>query len=211
MRKYFIALIALFATLTAPAQMTPRSVIMTAPEKLLLTVPQSTLLDMLDYYESGTAKTMNNFFEEPAAVINEMTANSITVTTGPGRNISFTILPYGKSEIIMVIDRIDTPSKDASISFYDSKWNELGDKNLFKYPVLSDWTGKLSEGEMRDVENALPFLMIDAVYNPETSMLTLTPQLGDYISEEELGKIKGVIAPNLNYVWTGKSFKPVKG
>lgn len=211
MRKYSIALVTLFAAVTAPAQMTPRSVVMTAPEKLLLALPQSTLLDMLDYYESGTAKTMNNSFEEPEAVISEMTDSSISITTGPGRNISFTILPYGKSEIIMVIDRIDTPSRDASITFYDSKWNELSDKKLLKYPTLSDWTGKLKDSDMLDVENALPFMMVDATYNPESSILTLTPQLGDYISEEGIKKIKGVIAPNIKYVWTGKTFKPVKG
>lgn len=196
-----------FATLTA--QMTPRSVLTTVPEKVLLTVDASTLLDMLDYYDNGVARTVRNKAGEDA-VITEMTESTVSLDTGEAHSITFAILPYGKSSIIMAIDRVGTPSTDALVSFYDSRWKPLASGRLLKLPVLADWVGKVPSDTMRDIENALPFLMVDARYDPVTSTLTFVPQLGDYIPVEEADKVKEALAPHLDYVWSGKSFKPVR-
>lgn len=203
------SLIALAGIATMTAQMTPRSVVTTAPEKVLLTIDASTLLDMLDYYESGVARTVKNKMGEDA-VITEMTESTITLSTGEAHNISFAILPYGKSSIIMTVDRVETPATDATVSFYDSRWNKMDSRRILREPSLADWTGKIPADSMREIENALPFLMVDARYNPETSTLTFEPQTGDYISVENSDKVKAALAPRLDYVWTGRSFKPVR-
>jgi len=209
MTRFFISLAALLCATAMQAQMTPRSVVTTAPEKLLLTIPASTLLDMLDYYESGVARTVRNKMDEDA-VITEMTQSTISITTGVGRNVTFAILPYGKSSIIMTIDRVDTPETDASIAFYDARWKPIDSSKLLKLPLLADWTGKMPGERMREIENALPFLMADARFDPDTMTLSFTAQLGDYISVEDKDKVKDAIVPELAYRWNGKSFKPVK-
>lgn len=191
------------------AQMTPRSVVTTAPEKVLLTIDASTLLDMLDYYENGVARTVKNKMGEDA-VITEMTGSTVTIATGEAHSITFAILPYGKSSVIMVIDRVDTPDTDAVISFYDSRWKPLDSRKLLRAPALADWVGKVSTERMREIENALPFLMADAQYNPDTATLSFTPQTSGYVSVENADKVKEALAPRLDYVWSGKSFKPVK-
>lgn len=191
------------------AQMTPRSVVTTAPEKVLLTIDASTLLDMLDYYENGVARTVKNKMGEDA-VITEMTGSTVTIATGEAHSITFAILPYGKSSVIMVIDRVDTPDTDAVISFYDSRWKPLDSRKLLRTPALADWVGKVSAERMREIENALPFLMADAQYNPDTATLSFTPQTSGYVSVENADKVKEALAPRLDYVWSGKSFKPVK-
>lgn len=191
------------------AQMTPRSVVTTAPEKVLLTIDASTLLDMLDYYENGVARTVKNKMGEDA-VITEMTGSTVTIATGEAHSITFAILPYGKSSVIMVIDRVDTPDTDAVISFYDSRWKPLDSRKLLRTPALADWVGKVSTERMREIENALPFLMADAQYNPDTATLSFTPQTSGYVSVENADKVKEALAPRLDYVWSGKSFKPVK-
>ncbi len=191
------------------AQMTPRSVVTTAPEKVLLTIDASTLLDMLDYYENGVARTVRNKMGEDA-VITEMTGSTVTIATGEAHSITFAILPYGKSSVIMVIDRVDTPDTDAVISFYDSRWKPLDSRKLLRTPALADWVGKVSAERMREIENALPFLMADAQYNPDTATLSFTPQTSGYVSVENADKVKEALAPRLDYVWSGKSFKPVK-
>lgn len=209
MSRFFIPLFVLLAALSASAQMTPRSVIMTAPENVQLTVDASTMLDMLDYYDSGVAKTMQNKAGEDA-VITEMTPSTLTLQTGEGHSLTLAILPCGKKEIIMVIDRVDTPSTDAVVSFYDSRWNKLDARKLLRMPTLADWTGKVTAERRREIENALPFLMVNAVYDPSTKVLSFTPQLGDYIARENEAMVKEALKTQIDYVWSGKSFKPVK-
>lgn len=209
MSRFIISLLVFLGAASVSAQMTPRSVIMTAPEKVQLTIDASTMLDMLDYYDNGVARTVKNKAGEDA-VITEMSPSTITVRTGEARTLTLAILPYGKSEIIMVIDRVDTPDTDASVTFYDSRWNSLPTRKLLRLPVLADWTGKVTPERMREIENALPFLMVDALYNPDTRVLTFTPQPGDYVAKENADMLKEALKPQLEYVWGGKSFKPVK-
>ena len=191
------------------AQMTPRSVVTTAPEKMLLTIDSSTLLDMLDYYDSGIAKKMMNKVDEEA-VITEMTDATITIDTGESHSVTFAILPCGKTPIIMVIDRIEAPAVDASIAFYNSRWQPINAAKFLRMPTLNDWVGKQPRDKMEEIENALPFLMADAQYDAATSTLTFTPQIGDYVSVEDADKVKSALAPKLEYVWSGKKFKPSK-
>lgn len=209
MSRFLTSLIALAGITAMSAQMTPRSVVTTAPEKVLLTIDASTLLDMLDYFESGVARTVKNKMGEDA-VITEMTPSTVTFNTGEAHSITFAILPYGKKEVIMVIDRVATPDTDAEIAFYDSRWNRLDSRKMFRKPQLSDWVGKVSDDKMREIENALPFLMADAQYDPATATLSFTPQISGYVSVENANKVKEAIAPKLDYVWSGKSFKPAK-
>ena len=209
MSRYILSLLLLLGAATVSAQMTPRSVVMTAPEKVQLTIDSSTMLDMLDYFDSGVARTMKNKTGEDA-VITAMSPWDITIQTGEARSLTMAILPYGKSEIIMVIDRVDTPDPDAVISFYDSRWNAFDTRKMLAMPALADWIGKVTPERRAEIENALPFLMINAVYDPSTKVLTFTPQLGDYIATEDADMLKAAIKPQLDYVWNGKSFKPVK-
>ncbi|MDD6888728.1 MAG: DUF3256 family protein [Bacteroidales bacterium] len=209
MIRYLFTIIAIIAPLALPAQMTPRSVVTTAPEKLLLTIDASTLLDMLDYYESGMAKKMANKTGEDA-VITEMTDYTITIKTGECHDVTFAILPHGDSPVIMVIDRVQAPDTDAVVAFYNSRWKQLNTNKLLRMPTLNDWVGKQPRDSMNAIKSALPFLMADAQYDAATSTLTFTPSIGDYVSVEDAEMVKSAIAPKLAYVWTGKKFKPAK-
>ena len=81
MSRYILSLLLLLGAATVSAQMTPRSVVMTAPEKVQLTIDSSTMLDMLDYFDSGVARTMKNKTGEDA-VITAMSPWDITIQTG---------------------------------------------------------------------------------------------------------------------------------
>lgn len=208
-RRSILSLLALWVAVTMSAQLTPRSAVTTAPEKMLLTLENSILLDMLDYYESGVVRTFKNKAAEDT-YIKEMTEATITIKTGACHDITFAVLPYGNSQIIMTIERVATPSIDAMVAFYDSNWQPLNADKILRMPKLSDWTGKVSRDERAEIENALPFLMVDASYNPATSTLRFTPQIGDYVSVENTEKVKEALVEHLDYVWKGKSFKRVK-
>ncbi len=207
--RSIVSTLALLVVMAMSGQMTPRSVVTTAPEKMLLSLDNSILLDMLDYYESGMARIFKNKANEDSYIV-EMTDKTLTLKTGACHNVTFVILPYGKSEIIMTIERVETPSIDATISFYDSRWRQLDTKKMLRVPALSDWIGKVSREERADIENALPFLMVDATFNPATLTLTFTPMIGDYVATENVEKVKSALAEHLEYVWSGKSFKRVK-
>lgn len=207
--RSIVLTLALLVVVAVSGQMTPRSVVTTAPEKMLLTIDNSKLLDMLDYYESGISRIFKNKANEDAYIV-EMTDKTITLKTGSCHNITFAILPYGKSEIIMTIERVETPSIDATVSFYDSRWRQLDTEKMLRVPTLSDWVGKVSRDERNDIENALPFLMVDATFDSTTLLLSFTPQIGDYVATENVEKVESALFDRLEYVWSGKSFKRIK-
>lgn len=196
-------------SLAAAAQMTPRSILTTVPESVMITPGREVVLDLLDYHDAGVSRPQPNDFGEDA-VITAMTDSIVTIATGAAHDITFAILPYGKQQIIMAIDRVATPDKDARISFYNSKWEPFDTARMLKAPTLSDWITETAADKREDIENALPFLMVDAQYDPAAMTLTLMPQLGDYISLEGKELVSKSLLPSLTYRWSGKKFKPVR-
>lgn len=209
LNHYLLTFAAFCSVTAATAQMTPRSIITSAPPETFLTVNTGIILDLLDYAEAGQTRTLDNIFNEKAS-ITELTPTTVTLVTGLVHNLTFAMLSPEKSGVIMLIDRVLTPETDATISFYNSRWQPLDKNKILKMPGLTDWTGKMPDDELRRLENALPFLMVDANYDPDNQVLTFTPQLGDYISVENKEFVTAAIAPRLDYKWNGKSFKPLK-
>lgn len=187
------------------AQVTSRSALTTAPASVLPTLPQTTRLDMIDYYDSGIEKNSLNQLEGETR-ITSLEDRILTMTNGKASEITIAVLPAGKKELIMVINSLSTPAIDSSVDFYDSKWNRLNRSKLLPEPTLKDWTGKLSADERLDIENALPFIMTDISYDPASGILTMTPTFKDYVPEENLATVSSKIKACLKYRWTGKRF-----
>lgn len=209
MPRTLLLTIACTLSLAASAQMTPRSILTTVPESVMITPGRDVVLDLIDYHDAGVSRAQPNDFGEDA-MITAMTDSLVTIATGAAHDITFAILPYGKQQIIMAIDRVATPDKDARISFYSSKWEPFETARLLPVPTLSDWIVRDADGRRQDIENALPFLMVDAQYDPTAMTLTLSPQLGDYISLENKDLASSSLLRSLTYRWTGKKFKPVR-
>lgn len=204
-----LAAVALTAAPDIDAQVTSRSAFTTAPTKVLPTLPQSTRLDMLDYFDGGSAKLMTNALDGPAK-IEALEDQLIELTTGSSSRMALAVLPSGKKEIIMVVSQLATPAIDSYIKFYNSRWDELDADKLFSEPSLDDWVGKLKGDERVDAENIFPLITYKADYQPSTKTLTLTPTVKELLPEETRERGMKMLARSLTYQWNGKQFKLVK-
>ncbi len=108
----------------------------------------------------------------------------------------------------MRISTISTPADDSSVSFYDKSWRPL--ESLMREPELDDWLTEEGKKERRDVENAVPFILSRASFDPVTSILTITCHPEEYLPEEALPVAKRGLRESLSYRWDGKKMTPLK-
>ncbi len=206
MKRYLLAIAASAAALAAGAQATARSALTTAPGVVLPELSESTRLDMLDYYDSGMKKPLANIFGTEC-VLDTLGNDKATIRFGDHKTLSIYVLPYGKKELIMTIETLSVPQADSHIAFYTTKWEPIETKKLFSEPRLADWVGNLSGEKLVEVENAVPFILYQAEYDPSTATLRLTSDLDGYVAREYMPLAKEAVAESLTYTWSGKRFK----
>jgi len=198
---------AVVSVVSASAQLTARSAFSSAPSSLLPTLTANQRLDMLDYYDSGLDRASKDVFGTECR-IDTLSANVITISIGSIRNLSFYILDSGGGKpIIMAIDRLRTPAVDSSMSFYNSKWERQADDKIISLPLLADWTGKIDKDLRQRIENALPFVMYDADFDPESSQLTLSLSTDGYVAREDSAIVADTLKKKLVYTFNPKQQK----
>ncbi|MBO5780471.1 MAG: DUF3256 family protein [Muribaculaceae bacterium] len=203
--KQLLAILALLIASTLSAQLTPRSAFTTAPISVLPAIAEPTRLDMIDYFESGINRPSKTIFEGDA-VLTALDDNIASISIGDYQQIDIVVLPYGNKAIIMIIDHLKTPDTTSTIRFYNSRWEQFDTDKMLRLPTLKDWTGKIDKNLRIDLENALPFIMYDAKYDPATKILTLKPETQGYVAIENHDLVDSNLKPELKYRWTGKKF-----
>lgn len=189
---------------------TARSAFEVMPAEVFSLILPDVKLDLLDYYDSGVTPPRNNKKFATLGPIDTITPNLLSIQLTPQRKADIVILPRKKDSIIMLIDRMGSTDVDSRISFYDTKWNPLDAAKIFSEPLLADWL-KTNEPDQRLlVENALPFMMYNAIYNPETQRLTLNRNVGSILAIEDASTVNSALRPSLTYIWTGEAFKQAK-
>ncbi|MDE7135588.1 MAG: DUF3256 family protein [Muribaculaceae bacterium] len=206
MKRTLLAIAASVAALAAGAQATARSALTTAPGIVLPELSESTRLDMLDYYDSGMKKPIPDIFGTEC-VLDTLGNDKATIRFGEHKTLSIYVLPYGKKELIMTVETLNVPQADSHIAFYSTKWEPIETKKFFAEPKLADWVGKLAGEKLVDIENALPFILYQADYDPSTGTLRLTSVLDGYVANENMPLAKEAVAKSLTYTWSGKRFK----
>lgn len=201
---------AIASAAAASAQLTARSAFTSAPSSLLLTLTANQRLDMLDYYDSGLDRASKDVFGTECR-IDSLSDNAVTVSIGNIRDLSLYILGAGgEKPIIMAIDRLRTPAVDSSISFYNSKWERQPDDRIISLPLLSDWTGKIGREQRERIENAFPFVMYDADFDPASSQLTLSLSTDGYVAREDSAFVADNLKKKLIYTFNRKKQKFTK-
>lgn len=199
--------VAVASVVSVSAQLTARSAFTSAPPSLLLTLPQNVRLDMLDYYDSGIDRASRSAFGANCR-IDSLSDNAMNVSIGHIRNLSLYILGAGgEKPVIMTIDRLLTPAVDSSVSFYNSKWERQPTDRIISLPTLADWTGKIDKELRERIENALPFVMYDAGFDPESSQLTLTLSTDGYVAREDSALVADNLKKKLVYTFNPKQQK----
>ena len=207
-RCIFSFIIACVSIMSAMAQLTATNAFTSAPSALFPLLDKNTRLDMVDYYNSGSDTPSTNALSGSSR-ITSLTPMDIRIDMTESTSYQIAILPTSGDSLIMVIETMAMPAKDSRISFYDSSWTSLGNK-IFAAPTLRDWLNDNGRKNIEIVEMIVPFLIASYDYDTSTGTLTLTNNLPDFVSKEDIDEVNSYFLPSLSYRWTGKKFSPVK-
>ena len=176
-----------------------------APDEVLPLVPQSTRLDMLDYFSSGLSTTSPNATRGRARImLNEPT--KLQAELSRDSNIQIALFPAERDTVVAVIETVLTPVADSSVSFYDTSWNLLALTMPSLKPidfVPESLRKEASKAELPDVV----FGRID--FNPETGYLTVNnTTAGDYAEQDRPDGL-ALMSTSIQYALRGNRLRKV--
>ncbi|MDO4319071.1 MAG: DUF3256 family protein [Bacteroidales bacterium] len=202
-----ILLLAVAATCMTATARTAGEIFASAPDRVIKMLPQSTRLDMLDYYHYGSDKASMNAFGGDARVLSESTSD-LHWQTSDRANMQLAVLTAGKDTVVAVVETLLTPVPDSRIEFYDSDWHAV--KAPVKMPVRADWLTDEGRRHADELEVVLPFDFVEARFDLDEGRLILTNNARSYLTADEYERIEPWIRPQLVYSISGTGIKAVK-
>lgn len=196
------------STVSVHAQLNATNAFASAPQSVFPLLDKNTRLDMIDYFASGSDTPSRNKLDGSSR-ISELDDYNVKIKMTDASDYQLAILPAGSDSIIAVISTVATPAHDSHISFYDRTWKKLPD-TYFTPPAISDWLNADGKKSPDMVTTMVPFMLAEYVYDPKTKLLTLTNNLGEFMSEDTESMVLPYLLPALEYKWDGKKFNKVK-
>jgi len=199
-----------FAPASRAQRLTAAWAFTNVPTSLMPSIAPDTRLDMVDYANSGSDKASDNELDGKCR-ITSLTTGRIVVATSDISTWELDLLPYRGDTIYMVLGTVRTPAPDTQVRFYDRQWHPLK-SSLFVEPRLSDYLtpDKLHDDDADDVVNAVPFVLQQIEYDPETRTLTAVPAFSEYIPAEDYARVGRHLKPSLSFRYNGKQFKQLR-
>ena len=178
-----------------------------APEAIVKLLPRNTRLDMLDYFHAGSPKISVNALGGKSKIISE-SDTAITYQAADGVVCQLFVLnpTDARSMRIGLIETVSTPAADSRLTIFDSRWSDLTSAT-FKTPRLSDWTRGLSSDRRDEVEQSIPMIVAEYMFDPHTSVLTVTSRMDQYYSPTDRPEALQYVSRVLKYSWDGRRFK----
>lgn len=177
-----------------------------APREIMPLLDKNSRLDMVDYFNSGLTTPSKNLFDGKARVT-ALQPETISLQTSGAESYTIAVLPVGKSFVIAVIQTLAMPEPDSNIKFYDAKWRQLDGSRYMKAPVMADWLTGAGRKNRKAVDDTVPFVTAEYVYDAATGQLTVTQQLERTLGKDAYAGIKEYVKPQLTYSWKGGKFK----
>lgn len=208
MRRLIIFISAMASFAMAYPQLTATEAFSSAPASILPLIDYITRLDMIDYYNSGSATASKNVMQGQSR-ITALSPMSVSVSVTSGSECQIALLPMRGDTAIVCIETVMTPTPDSRVSVYDRDWKPLSGSS-FAMPAVSAWLTPEGKKQADVVESQVPFMLASAQYSPETDTLVLTNRLSDFLSDDVYGLVKPYLLPSITYKWNSSRFVPVK-
>lgn len=174
-----------------------------APQQIFPLLDTNSRLDMVDYVRSGLDTPSANLLAGKS-VITDLSPASLTVRLSDASTAQLFILQAGGKDVIALISTLATPGLDSTLAFYDAEWQPLDATRYFTKPGWIDWLA--TGGSLADVKAVSPFMLASYDYDPATSTLTATNNLGRFLDPDLYETISSELRPTIVYTWTGGKF-----
>lgn len=208
MRRLILLLMAVATTAVAYSQITASAAFRDAPSSVLPLLDRNTRLDMIDYFNSGSAKASKNSMQGQSR-ITDLSPMSLSASLTGSSDCQLALLPMRGDTAIVYIETVRLPASDSRVKVYDRNWKPMASK-LFVQPTVADWLTKDGEKNSATVNALVPFMLASAKYAPETQTLTLSNRLADFLSPDIYEQVSPYLLPELTYRWDSSRFTRVK-
>lgn len=208
MRRLILLILAMAPLAMAYPQLTATSSFCDAPSSVLPLLDRNTRLDMVDYFNSGSATASKNAMQGQSR-ITALSPLSLSASLTASSDCQLALLPMRSDTAIVFIETVHTPAPDSRVKVYDRNWKPLA-SGTFTQPSMADWLTKEGEKNSGTVGALVPFMLASAQYSPDDQTLTLTNRLADFLSPDVYKQVEPYLRPSITYRWDSSRFSPVK-
>lgn len=191
----------------ALARLTASEAFVNAPSVVFPLLERNTRLDMIDYFNSGSATPSNNSMQGSSRVT-AMSDGEMKIAMTDASDYQIVILPAGADSVIAVIQTVATPAHDSHLTIYTTGWEKLGD--AFTPPSMDDWMTDAGRKNKDMVATMVPFVLARYELDPATDVLTVTNNLSEFLSPDVYQLVDSYLRGSLSYRWDGKRMVPAK-
>lgn len=189
--------------------LTAEQAFVSAPESVFPLLNKNTRLDMIDYFNSGSATPSRNKLSGDSRVTAIKTnILQFAMSASSTCQIAILNLKNGK-EIIALIETVLAPEVDSKISFYTTEWVPT-EERYFVEPELKDWLTSVGKKNIKEIEALVPFMLVGYEYDALNDELILKNNIKSMLSEDVYESVVSYFKQQLKYSWTGKQFKLIK-
>ena len=161
------------------------------PKPELLTLNQSSRLDLIDLYKSGEKATVKNFFDDSCS-IHRLTDDYLQIQIGNNSMELFLLSMINDSKILGLIHTVCAPVCDSEIEFYTTTGRKIDASTFITLSGPYDFLGEGINKDDENIKNALIPLDISLMklqYEPDKQELQQYYTTPDYLSEADRNKI----------------------
>ena len=181
------------------------------PLKNLDILSKSTRLDMLDYYAVDSIYKARNGMEGLSELV-KVTPDYLDVKITPVTSMQILLLhtKKGPSSVVLYTVGGEGQSKDTDVTFFAEDMRELPREKYLEYPDILDFFDVEDKEAKKKIEDLVPFPTIEFTTVPESTDLTASLTVGEYMGKENYEYIKKYMKPALQFRWNGKKYELVK-
>lgn len=204
MKKLLSICLALGVCLGVAAR-TARDFFVTAPDSVVVLLPQATRLDMLDYFEFGSTRASSNTFRGEARMTS-VADGVVAFDVDKDVNMQLAVIPVAQADTMLaIVTTLHMPFADSSIRFYNADWKPLA-KTPFVMPGYDEWLTPAGAAVSGDVQAELPFMPVKAEFDPEVTVLLLNNEATSYLDSSRVDSISPKIESSKVYDIRGGKF-----
>lgn len=173
-----------------------------APVAVIDIFDRSTRMDMLDYFRNGLTTSSPNVFGGRSR-ITALSDSSLTVGISSRSRLQLAPLALGTDTVVAVIETVDTPVPDSSVSFYRAAdWSRVE----VAAPDISDFLPAMNKKKRRMPEG-VPYIFTTAEYVPATGLFVFTnTTAGNYSADDMPASVADMPAIR-SYTFDGRRFR----
>lgn len=195
------AILATLGSLRATARTTAAGAFLNAPSTVIPMLDRNARLDMIDYYNSGSATPSRNQLNGRSR-ITEMDSNTVTIEMTDATVYRILLLPTKNDTVFAVISTAKLPAHDSDIQFFNNEWNRFVNQNLyFSQPSLDDWSRARSAADKEIVASQVPFVLSEYTYDENGNTLTVENRMSEFLAPKDWEKLKPLMREKFVYKW----------